>query len=293
MMKLTLTEVSSKLIKTVSDSCHISQQNWLLSIDYWLLHWGCYGYVKTEQDDHVWSTHSASPLCTCTTLLVHQCFWACIHSSFSKYTWSASSWSLWASKGTGEDIGGNCPAWFPLYISFLHKSFHPPFSLLGDSRRKSLTCLDMEHNCPKTGPDPNEQGAKLSQTGLDTKTQTGAIRIMPQSPCNGQWWGNQVWPALFVFFDCSTNNQRVLLFRLLWGSNRLHIFFDKNSSLLHSGRGGVFIVFAVPLLHRERGKANPGRAWSSQRPVLHQTLVKHQADRQLSGSDRSDHRHGQ
>lgn len=43
----------------------------------------------------------------------------------------------------------------------------------------------------------------------------------------------------------------------------------------------------------ERGKANSGRAWSSLRPVLHQPLVKHRADRQLSGSDRSDHRHGQ
>lgn len=117
----------------------------------------------------------------------------------------------------GGDIGGNCPAWFPLYISF-QKSFHPPFCLLGNSRRKSLTCLNTEHNCPETGPDPNKQGAELSQAGLDAKTQTGAIRIMPQ-------WGNQAWPGLFVLFDCSTNPLKALLFSPLWWFNRLHIFF--------------------------------------------------------------------
>lgn len=140
-------------------------------------------------------------ICCCVSILERERSCTCTrtHCSFSNSTWCARSWSLWVSKGTGEDIGGNCPAWFPLYISFLHKSFHPPFSLLGVSRRKSLTCLDMEHNCPKTGPGPNEWGAKLSQTGLDTKTETGAIRIMAQSPCNGQWWGNQVWLALSCF----------------------------------------------------------------------------------------------
>lgn len=127
-----------------------------------------------------------------------KCSCACTQSSFSNSTWFASSLSLWSYEGTGEeDIRGNCPAWFPLYISFLHKSFYPTFSLLGNPRRKSLTCLDMEHNCPKAGPDPNEKGAKLSQTGLDTKTETGAIRIMLQSPCNGQWWGNQLWLGTF------------------------------------------------------------------------------------------------
>lgn len=189
------------------------------------------------QTVNVTTVHVYNYICTCISVVERVCSCPCTHSSFSNSTWSASSWSLWVSKGMGEDIGGNCPAWFPLYISFLHKSFHPPFSLLGDSGRKSLTCLDMEHNCPKTGPDPNEQGAKLSQMGLDTKTETGAVRIMPQSPCNGQWWGNQFWPALFVFFDCSANSRRALLFRLLWWSNGLHIFFDKNSSLVHSGRG--------------------------------------------------------
>lgn len=91
--------------------------------------------------------------------------------------WSTSSWSLWVWVWMGSDMGGNCPTWFPLYISFLHKSFHPAFSVLGNQERKSLTCLNMVHNCPKTGPDPNKQGAKLSQRGLDTKTETGAIRI--------------------------------------------------------------------------------------------------------------------
>lgn len=71
-------------------------------------------------------------------------------------------------------------------------------SLLGNPGRKSLTCLDMEHNCPKTGPDPNKQGAKLSQTGLDTKTKTGAVRIMLQSPCNGQWWGKSLAGAFLL-----------------------------------------------------------------------------------------------
>lgn len=160
--------------------------------------------------------HSTSPPCT------HVPSCACTHSSFSNSTWSASSRSLWGCEGTGQDIGGNCPAWFPLYISFLHKAFYPPFFLLGNPRRKSLTCLDMEHNCPKTGPDPNKWGAKLNQTGLDTKTETGAIRIMPQSPGNDQWWGSHIWLALFVFFDCLANSQRRRRsFSLLWWSNRL------------------------------------------------------------------------
>lgn len=36
----------------------------------------------------------------------------------------------------------------------------------------------------------------------------------------------------------------------------------------------MFDVFAELLLHGEKGKANSGRAWSSLRPALHQTLVK-------------------
>lgn len=122
--------------------------------------------------------------------------------------WSTSSWSLWVWVWMGSDMGGNCPTWFPLYISFLHKSFHPAFSVLGNQERKSLTCLNMVHNCPKTGPDPNKQGAKLSQRGLDTKTETGAIRIMAQSLCNDQWWGNEACAALIVIFDCSANSHR-------------------------------------------------------------------------------------
>lgn len=153
-------------------------------------------HATTTVCSRVWNVRSC--VCTC--------------SSFSNSTWSASSRSLWGRKGAGEDIGGNCPAWFPLYISFLHESLYPPFPRLGNPRRKSLTCLDTEHNCPKTGPDPNEWGAKLSQTGLDIKTETGAIRIMLQSLCNGQWWGNQAWLTLFVFFDCSTNSGRTLSF---------------------------------------------------------------------------------
>lgn len=120
---------------------------------------------------------------------------------------------------------------------------------------------------------------------------------MEQSPCNGQWWGNQVRPVILVFFDCCTNSGR----RCCSGSyddptDFQHIFFDKNSPLVQrverKDGGDVFDVLAELLLHRERAKAYSGRAWSSLRPVLHQTLVKHQADRQLSGSDRSDHRHG-
>lgn len=43
----------------------------------------------------------------------------------------------------------------------------------------------------------------------------------------------------------------------------------------------------------EESKASSGRAWSSLRPVLHQTVATQLADWQLSGSNRSDHRHGQ
>lgn len=108
-------------------------------------------------------------------------------SRFSNATRSASSWSLWVCERTAEDIWEEIVRHDSLFISsFLHKSLYPTSSLQGNPRRKSLTCLDTEHNCPKTGPDPNKQGARLSQTGLDTKTETGAIRIMPQSPCNGQ-----------------------------------------------------------------------------------------------------------
>lgn len=208
---------------------------------------GVMAILRLNQSDHVRSTQSPSPLCMRTTMCVR---------ALSNSTWCASSWSLWVCKRTWEDIGGNCPAWFPFYISFLHKSFYPCFSLLGNPRRKSLTCLDMEHNCPKTGPDPNESGAKLSQTGLDTKTKTGAIRIMLQSPCNGQWWGNHVWLVLFVFFDCSTNSRRAAVVHcLLWWSKGLHIFFDKNSSLVHSGRKRgrcVWCIRRAPVARGER-----------------------------------------
>lgn len=197
--------------------------------------------------------HAYNYVCFSMSVIKCFCSCACTH-SISNSTWSASSWSLWVCKGKEEDIGGNCSS----YISFLHKSFHPPFSLLGTSRRKSLTCLDMEHNCPKTGPEPNEWGAKLSQTGLDTKTETGAIRIMPQSLCNGKWWRTQVWPALFVVFDCSTNSGKGLLFSPIWWSNRLHIFFDKNSSLVHrvewkkGGWGCVWCIRRAPVAQGER-----------------------------------------
>lgn len=120
------------------------------------------------------------------------------------------------------DLRGNCSTRFPFYISFLWKSFYPHIALPGNPRRKSLTCLHMESNCPKTGPDPNKRGAKLSQMGLDSKTETRAIWITTKSPCNDQRWGNHVWLALFVFFDCWTNSRRAA--SLLCWSNKLDIF---------------------------------------------------------------------
>lgn len=120
------------------------------------------------------------------------------------------------------DLRGNCSTRFPFYISFLWKSFYPKIALPGNPRRKSLTCLHMESNCPKTGPDPNKRGAKLSQMGLDSKTETRAIWITTKSPCNDQRWGNHVWLALFVFFDCWTNSRRAA--SLLCWSNKLDIF---------------------------------------------------------------------
>lgn len=75
-------------------------------------------------------------------------------------------------------------------IPFLYfisvKILYPHISLLGNPRRKPLACLHMESNCPKTGPDPNKRGAKLSQMGLDTKRETRAIWIRTKSPCNDQ-----------------------------------------------------------------------------------------------------------
>lgn len=164
------------------------------------------------------------------------------------------------------DLRGNCSTRFPFYISFQWKSFYPHIALPGNPRRKSLTCLHMESNCPKTGPDPNKRGAKLSQMGLDSKTETRAIWITTKSPCNDQRWGNHVWLALFVFFDCWTNlskgSQSPLLIQqaghILFLTKIVHWITAKERWVGVGGgvvAGTAFDVLAELLLHGKKGKA--------------------------------------
>lgn len=90
-----------------------------------------------EQSDHVWSTYStptlaapmhARPTCACAEVdFLQACSYACAHPLSFNSPRSTSSWSLRGWKGTGKgDIGGNCQTLFPLYITFLHKSFLSP-----------------------------------------------------------------------------------------------------------------------------------------------------------------------